>query len=354
MAKLSFVALVAGVAASRSEEGVAYLQTDNVEQTNSREQRLFSMKQKIVAFAEAGVPDAAVGFLNDIADSLRTEVLVEIENEMTANKESHDGMFQRFTTIGETFSNALGNVGSDATQKSAHTACRALEGVDYQETVTCDDEEDTAQTNFDTAEANVKSLGTAEDVCGDGWTDSEASALTTYLEAGTTAIEKRGLLRAKQTECNGLDADLAAKKTECDGAQSTYEGAACSVAVATQSANTAYHASYTEAKSFFETGTATWGPQNADRVLQCETVNKLICYVEALVANDDSVPLTSAIAECDGNSYDCSSVTFTISMTPDEITAAPVPLTACMEGFDYGELPAGTSTATCQACAGIA
>lgn len=354
MAKLSFVALVAGVAASRSEEGTALLQAGNVEQANSREQRLFSMKQQILAFAESGVPTEAVGFLNTIATSLRDDVLAEIVKERDGTQTSHDGLYAQFAAADAVFTTNKGNVGSDATEKTAHTTCRTQEGVDYQETVVCDGEQDTAQGLFDGAEATVKSLGSDSDVCNDGWTNSDAADLTAYLNAGTAAIQRRGELRTKISECDGLDGELATQKGLCDADQRTYEAAACSVAVATQSANTNYAAAYATAKDTFEGQFTGWENQNTDRLAQCDLVNKLICYVEALVAHDDSGPLQGAISACDAAEPDCSGVSFSASATPAATAAAVLPATACQEGFDYGDFPAGTAAATCQACAGIA
>jgi len=341
------------------------MQTGIVEQhlAGSREQRIASMQEKIMQFASAGVPADAVPFLNDIRGILATDILGAIITEKDNTVSTHTNLYSQFATASADFVTAQGNVGSAATENQAHSECRAQESIDHGQKTTCDGEQHAAQVAFNNAESSVLSLGVAEDVCGEvpnnGWSVGGASAtnLQAYLAAGTAAIDRRGELETKTTECNGLTNELNAQTDLCDTAQTGYEAAACTVALNTKRANDAYNEAYGLAQTNFENEFAGWDAQDADRLSQCQLVNTLICMVDALVAEDDSVPLQAAVQVCNtnSNSHDCTAVSFTHSSTPVADTLAVVPAAPCAAEFVYFEngWPAGTSEGHCTACVGL-
>lgn len=369
MAKLSFAAFIAGAAASRSEEGVAYLQTGSMEQRLTsitdadtdagarRAHKLLSMKEQIVSFAQSDVPAAAQPLLTTIADSLRDDVLPEILAERNSALDTHNNLYASFQTASNTYAGSLGSLPPDGTaEKAAHMdVCRAAESIDHGEVVVCDGQEIAARQKFSQDETAVKALGSTHDVCGDGWEDATDLNLEAYISAGHTAISSRNDMQAKIAECAGLNDDLVAKNAECDGLQTTYETVACARAQAVKNAGDTYTEDYNNAKGLFEAEFAVWAAQEDNRVKQCRLVKTLICYVDALHNYDDKAALQQEVDACDEahDSHNCDDMTFTVNATPDADAVTPTPPYPCQDSFDYGTFPAGTAAGTCTVCAGM-
>jgi len=371
--RLMNLAMVSVATATRAEVA-ALLQSSaaeiNMLQTEggSRMDRLANLEQQVMAFAKSGVPDDAKPFLSQIKTLLETDIMDSIMRERNLHEGQHGSALEAFTTAGSTYDSTKASIETNqqpatAAAKNTHGVCRTAEGADYQETVVCDGEEAADQATYNGAEAAVKQRAdAASSTCVDSdtydWREGDvlsSAALRAYAGAIDTWSGDRTTLNSKIAECNGLDGELAAQKATCDGDQTQYEQDACAESLAWQAARTAYDGSYLAAKNAFEGSFSTWTEQSGDREFQCKLVNTLVCYIDALDANDDQGALQSAADACASgrDGHDCSAVTFTHQDTPAAQTLDAVPVAPCDAAFDYGVFPEGTAKADCTACEGI-
>jgi len=358
------------VGASRSE-GTHLLQTSGGvhlenDASGNRAEYLASMKQEILAFAKAGVPESAQAFLDTIKEKLVDDVKPVITAEYDLHVQAHATYLASFTTATEAYNTAKAGAIATANAQAAgakglHSDCRDVESGDYTTHTTCVGEQATAQENYDDDFQDVRNSGAASGICVASdydWRNSASlGTYETHANSYHTAIGElittRGLLNAKIDECDGLLTDLNTQRDTCDGAQNTFEGKSCLASGAYQSAAATYTSSYDSAKGVFEGAFASWDEQSGDRVAQCKLINTLVCYIDALKNHDDEADLTAAAGECDAENHDadCAAVFFAHDATPAPITPDAVPVAPCDGSFHYVDAwPLGTGAGNCNAC----
>jgi len=347
----------ATVFASRSES-TALLQSQLVGGQNSAAERseyLTSMKQQFMDYAKNGVPAEAVPFLNQVKGTLQTQVLQLITDEKDSHVTSEGTMFDAFASNSGVYSDTNNAIETPRLAVfeagRTHADCRGLESIDF-------GEKETAQDDYDVDEATVRTRSDATVAClGADYNWRESTALTTYeteiqqYKAAVAAIiGTRDTLTTKISE-------LAAQKLTCDGNQATFEQEACALSIAQAESNNVYVAAYNGAMYTFEAQFATWDEQSGDRFLQCQLVNTLICYIDALATHDDQADLQGAVDLCETGSDShatCDAVQFSHRATPAAGLLSAVPTAPGAAGFDHGTMPAGTALATIAECIGVA
>lgn len=361
MARVFAVATSLCAAARPQTESANMLQVTSVSGHSDRNEYLASMKKKVLDVAKSGVPTEAVSFLTNIASILNDDVLPTLVAEKEGQKGQHDQMFAGFAAAQQWYQGITIDATPTDNAKAAHLSCRTLEKGDRDRKNTCDDEEGSALADYNGKESAVRAASEGAGVCvADDYDWRNSAHLASYqanVGAYKTAIDNviadRATLEAKIAECDGLDGVLNAKVNECNGDQTTYENAACQYALDIQAEATNYTSSYGTIAGEFTGSISGWQEQFANRVHQCGTVKTLICYVNALIENNVQADLSGAISACDGETPDCSEMIFAISDVPAAVATTPVPAAPCAADFDYGTMPAGTTTGNCNACIGL-
>lgn len=330
---------------------------------SERGEYLLSMQQQVDEYVKNGVPEDAKTFLQRIKQTLRDDVLPELVDEKILQESTHDPLEAAVTAAETKYTETTYNEEPVTTAKSEHSQCRDAEHDKWNITQTCDTEEGTAQSDYDGKESAVKIASSASGVCIDnenydwrnsGSLESYKTNAGAYEAAIAQLISSRGTLEAKIQDCETKDGHLATQLGTCNTKQSTYESAACTYARAHKSAADTYTTEYDDAQSAFDGFKSTWSDSSANREHQCETIKKLICYLEALEENDDEAALRGATGECDKPIYDCSEMSFTMSATPAKIATTAIPDVCGDDGFEYFEggaaPPQGTALVTGCTC----
>jgi len=373
MAKLAFFATAWVHGLASRTEGSSMLQiNEHVQVDANRMEYLNNVKQQILSLAANGVPAETIKVLDSVSAMLTDQVLTAIDGERTLEQENHDTVFADFANASDVYTSALNAAtaflnGAVTTTKAAHSDCRGpgagSESEAHSDSVACNGRQDVAQDEYDTDEGSVDGLSQIDGVCVEAdysWRTSGTlaayrRAAQEYATAIGKVISSRAALEANITECNGLTNVHNDKTAECNTTQRTFETNACTYTGMVTGAVTAYTTRYGQVKQLFEGFWAGYDASSENREAQCKLVKTLVCYIAGLKANDDSAPLTAAVATCDTqitpDTDECAYVTFAHAATPAAVATADTPLSPCDPDFHYVDTwPAGTAQATCHTC----
>jgi hypothetical protein len=218
----------------------------------------------------------------------------------------------------------------------SHTSCRAQLALDDADMITkCDD-----LTNF------INQINPPCSAPGRSGMAGFWSGLQTYHDGNFPTWQ------AKEQACAEAEAKRAATDAECDNFQHTFETGFCSLRLEMTTTCNEYGQCHALAEDEFNDVVFATTQAETSRKIEWVAIEKIKCYIDVLVSDDDNDAKQTALTACKDLVPDTAHLTLILPVLPSKVTCdlSPIASYPCTDGFVTSRYAGLMDVEACQPC----